>query len=105
MESIKEIYKIGHGPSSSHTMGPSKAAEIFCEHVSQIHHVRVTLYGSLAATGHGHLTDKAIQEIFRKKDIQSEIVWEPKTFLSFHPNGMKFEAFDTENRLIDDWRV
>ena len=105
MESIKEIYKIGHGPSSSHTMGPSKAAEIFCEHVSQIHHVRVTLYGSLAATGHGHLTDKAIQEIFRKKDIQSEIVWEPKTFLSFHPNGMKFEAFDTENRLIDNWTV
>jgi len=105
MESIKEIYKIGHGPSSSHTMGPSKAAEIFCRSVPQCHRIKVTLYGSLAATGRGHLTDKALEAIFKKNDIRTEIVWDPKTFLPFHPNGMKFEAFDTENRPIDDWTV
>ena len=51
MRTIKEIYKIGHGPSSSHTMGPAFAAEIFLKHVSGTHMVNFTLYGSLAATG------------------------------------------------------
>ena len=62
MESIKEIYKIGKGPSSSHTMGPKKAAEMFkglCPGASSF---VVTLYGSLAATGKGHLTDVALKE-------------------------------------------
>lgn len=105
MESIKEIYKIGHGPSSSHTMGPGKAAEIFCSHVPQCLRVKITLYGSLAATGRGHLTDKALETIFKKNHIQTEIVWDPKTFLPFHPNGMKFEGFDAENHPVDDWTV
>ena len=60
MESLKELYKIGHGPSSSHTMGPKKAAELFRERCSDVGAYRVTLYGSLAATGKGHLTDMAI---------------------------------------------
>ena len=61
MDSIKQIYKIGYGPSSSHTMGPRKAAEIFRAKHPAINRFRVTLYGSLAATGKGHLTDKAIE--------------------------------------------
>ena len=60
MESIKEIYKIGHGPSSSHTMGPRFAAEQFVKMVSGVARFEVVLYGSLAATVKGHLTDVAV---------------------------------------------
>ena len=60
MESIRELYKVGCGPSSSHTMGPKRAAEIFAERTSGVESYRVTLYGSLAATGKGHLTHSAI---------------------------------------------
>lgn len=63
MKSIKELYRIGFGPSSSHTMGPRRASEIFLEKNSEIKHFEVTLYGSLAATGKGHLTDKAILDV------------------------------------------
>ena len=62
MESIRKIFKIGHGPSSSHTMGPRKAAEQFRNKTPDASGYRVTLFGSLAATGAGHLTDKAILE-------------------------------------------
>ena len=60
MESLKELYKIGTGPSSSHTMGPKKAAEAFVKRASDADRYKVTLYGSLAATGKGHMTDVAI---------------------------------------------
>ena len=63
MLSIKEIYRIGYGPSSSHTMGPRKAAIIFKEKHPEAARFEVTLYGSLAATGVGHMTDKAIFHI------------------------------------------
>ncbi|MBF1562306.1 MAG: serine dehydratase, partial [Prevotella salivae] len=62
MESIKEIFKIGKGPSSSHTMGPQKAAKIFTERHPDATSFQVILYGSLAATGKGHMTDTAIEE-------------------------------------------
>ena len=57
MKSIKELYRIGTGPSSSHTMGPRKAAEMFLERHPNAASFKVTLYGSLAATGKGHMTD------------------------------------------------
>ncbi len=60
MKSIKELYRIGTGPSSSHTMGPRKAAEMFVERHPDAASFKVTLYGSLAATGKGHMTDVAI---------------------------------------------
>ena len=60
MKSIKELYRIGTGPSSSHTMGPRKAAEMFLERHPNAASFKVTLYGSLAATGKGHMTDVAI---------------------------------------------
>ena len=63
MESLKELYKIGNGPSSSHTMGPKKAAERFAERSRDVDSYRVTLYGSLAAPGKGHLTDVAILSV------------------------------------------
>lgn len=103
MESIKEIYKIGHGPSSSHTMGPRKAADIFLKKNSMANHFRATLYGSLAATGKGHLTDAAVNEVFKGQKM--EIIWQPETFLSKHPNAMKLEAFSAENEILDEWTI
>ena len=64
MKSIKDIYKIGKGPSSSHTMGPFKAVRHYMENHPSTESLHVTLYGSLAATGKGHLTDVAIEEAF-----------------------------------------
>ncbi|HEX3009002.1 MAG TPA: L-serine ammonia-lyase [Bacteroidales bacterium] len=101
MESIKEIYRIGHGPSSSHTMGPKKAAEIFLKKIPDASSYKVTLYGSLAATGRGHLTDVAIQDTFGKRSLEFD--WRHKEYLKRHPNALKFEAFDKENNLLSDW--
>ena len=98
MESIRHIFKIGYGPSSSHTMGPLKAAQKFLAASPGAASRRVTLYGSLAATGKGHLTDKAILDILTPV-APCEIVWMPETFLPFHPNGMKFEALDQEGNV------
>jgi L-serine dehydratase len=101
VESIKEIYRIGHGPSSSHTMGPKKAAEKFLTKNKTATKFEVTLYGSLAATGKGHLTDKAIEETMGKSNVS--ILWKPDEFLSKHPNAMKFSAFNHQNKLMDEW--
>lgn len=62
MESIKNIFRIGKGPSSSHTMGPNRAATIYSQRHPEAKSFEVTLYGSLAATGKGHLTDVAVTE-------------------------------------------
>ncbi len=101
MESIKEIYKIGHGPSSSHTMGPKKAAVKFLEKNPDAARYETVLYGSLAATGKGHLTDFVIDQTFANKNNQ--VIWEPKTFLPRHPNAMKFTAFGPNDIVLDEW--
>lgn len=101
MESIREIYKIGHGPSSSHTMGPKKAAERFLAKNKSAKRFEVVLYGSLAATGKGHLTDRAIEETFKNNELQ--LIWEPKIFLPKHPNTLTFKAFGSKNEVIDEW--
>ncbi len=103
MESLRELYRIGIGPSASHTMAPKKAAEAFFSRTSDAARYRVTLYGSLAATGVGHLTDQAIRETFAPKNV--EFVWKPDELLPFHPNGMEFEAFDPLGALLQSWRV
>lgn len=104
MKSIKEVYRIGTGPSSSHTMGPRKAAEMFLNRHPEAAKFKVTLYGSLAATGKGHMTDVAIIDTL-KPVAPVEIIWQPKVFLPFHPNGMTFAAFDTNGKLIENWTV
>ncbi|HIT84205.1 MAG TPA: L-serine ammonia-lyase [Candidatus Avibacteroides faecavium] len=104
MESIKEIYKIGYGPSSSHTMGPRRAAEMFMARHPECHNFVVTLYGSLAATGKGHLTDKAVQEVLSQKG-RVAIVWSPETFLPFHPNAMTLKSLDESGFETDAWTV
>lgn len=82
-------------------MGPRKAAEMFYAKHPSAARYEVTLYGSLAATGHGHMTDVAIMDTI--PGIQ--IVWEPHTFLDFHPNGMEFRAYDTENKETGKWLI
>ena len=117
MKTIKEIYKIGKGPSSSHTMGPYKAVTSYMENHPEADRLHVTLYGSLAATGKGHLTDVAILEAFaswhstdkdtseskerRKADV--EIEWRPKETLPVHPNGMKIAAVNMDGDRYDNW--
>lgn len=103
MESLKELYKIGHGPSSSHTMGPFKAATLFAERYPDAEAFRVTLYGSLAATGKGHLTDQAILKALTPT-APTEIIWEPDTVLPRHTNGMYFEAL-SGGEIIGSWHA
>lgn len=103
MESIKEIYKIGLGPSSSHTMGPNRAANIFKGKFPDAASYRVTLYGSLAATGKGHMTDKAI--LRGLGDIPVEILWRSDIVPEFHTNGMLFEALDASGKVAGNWTV
>lgn len=103
MDSIKEIYKIGHGPSSSHTMGPGRAAETFLGRNVSAAAFRVTLYGSLAATGKGHRTDYIILKTLGEE--RTEIVWRPDIVKEFHTNGMFFEALDAGGSVLDSWMV
>ncbi|MDE6778883.1 MAG: L-serine ammonia-lyase [Alistipes sp.] len=103
MKSIKELYRIGTGPSSSHTMAPRRAAETFRAGHPDADAFRVTLYGSLAATGRGHMTDTAIIDALHPRAV--EIVWRPKIFLPYHPNGMMFESLDAEGNATDSWTV
>ena len=104
MKYLREIYKIGKGPSSSHTMGPNKAAKIYASKFPDAAAFEVTLYDSLAATVKGHLTDVAIQEVL-EKIAPITILWEPQVFLPFHPNGMQFKAFNASGKEIDKWVV
>ncbi|MDD4395295.1 MAG: L-serine ammonia-lyase [Bacteroidales bacterium] len=98
METIKRIFKIGVGPSSSHTMGPVKAAQTFLTLIPNATRYHVTLYGSLAATGKGHLTDVSLFNAFENRRLT--IDWEPEIFLPEHPNGMEFIAYDEHNNVL-----
>jgi len=62
MKSVREIYKTGKGPSSSHTMGPERACKVFMEQHPEADEFQVILYGSLAKTGKGHGTDQVIEK-------------------------------------------
>lgn len=100
MQTIREIYRIGHGPSSSHTMGPRRAAELFLERHPNAVKYQAHLYGSLSATGKGHLTDVAIIDVIPSV----EVVWHDE-FLPFHPNGLRFMAWDENEQLMEEWTV
>ena len=104
MESLRELYRIGIGPSSSHTMGPQAAAQIYLQRHPEAGAFDVTLYGSLAATGKGHMTDVAILGVLEPQGPVT-LHWEPRTFLPFHPNGMKFAVLQADGTLSDPWTV
>ena len=101
MKSLVELYKIGCGPSSSHTMGPEKAVKLFCDAYPQATSYKITLYGSFALTGKGHGTDAVIKRTATKP---VEIVFDTKTSNLPHPNTMEIFAFDGTNEL-GSWRV
>ncbi len=103
MDTIRHLFRIGYGPSSSHTMGPKNAAENFLAKNPKANHFVVTLYGSLAATGRGHMTDRAILDVLGAD--RTSIIWQPEVVLPYHPNGMEFESFDESGTVIDDWTV
>ena len=102
MKSLRELYRIGLGPSSSHTMGPRFAALAFKATLdglpAPVVRLRITLYGSLAATGRGHLTDVAVSEPFSPLPV--ELIWAPERLLPRHPNGLQFEALDAAGKVI-----
>ena len=91
MKTILEIYKTGRGPSSSHTIGPERAVRLFLKKYPATDAAIVTLYGSLAKTGKGHLTDKVIRETFGA--LKCEVVFDDKTVLTTHPNTMRIVGF------------
>ena len=90
MKSIREIYKIGKGPSSSHTMGPERAAKLFKENHPEADAFRVILYGSLSKTGVGHGTDSVIREVL--SPLPTEIVFSNEELVGSHPNTLDFIA-------------
>lgn len=87
MKSLVQLYKKGVGPSSSHTMGPAKAAELFLTKYGNCDNYTVTLYGSLACTGKGHGTDRAIKSVFGSRKV--DVVFDTET-KCVHPNTMEF---------------
>ncbi|MDR3259666.1 MAG: L-serine ammonia-lyase, iron-sulfur-dependent, subunit alpha [Fusobacteriaceae bacterium] len=103
MDSLRELFKIGNGPSSSHTIGPERAAKKFKEKHPNIKNFKVELYGSLALTGKGHLTDYIIIETL--KPAHTEVIFMPEFVHPYHTNGMKFCALDASNNVMDSWLV
>ena len=99
MESLRELYKTGYGPSSSHTMGPQKAAEIFRKRNFDAASYEVELYGSLAATGKGHLTDYIILKTLGEN---CNIVFKPEIIKEKHTNAMKFTAYDNDGKITGE---
>lgn len=100
MESLRRLFKIGYGPSSSHTMGPRKASIMFTDSLREYglapDRFQVILYGSLAATGKGHLTDKAILDVLTQVG-PTEIIWKSEIELPTHPNAMTIRAIFKDN--------
>lgn len=102
MESLRELYKIGKGPSSSHTMGPEKAATLFKEEFKDATSFKAILMGSLAKTGRGHRTDFIIEQTFLPK--KCEIVFDIKSDTPYHPNTMELIAYNGKEE-IGRWEV
>ena len=97
MKSIRDIYKIGKGPSSSHTMGPERAAKLFLSEHPEADRIQVILYGSLSKTGVGHGTDRVLREVL--SPVKNEIVFSQEDPQDLgHPNTMDFFAYQGETQ-------
>ena len=103
MKSLRELYRIGRGPSSSHTMGPARAAGEFLARTPEAARYEVVLQDSLAATGRGHFTDRAVRDVLGAK--RTKIQWSADVHDAFHPNGMVFRAFDAKGEKTAEWKV
>ena len=98
MQSLRELYKIGRGPSSSHTMGPERAIRIMRDRYPEAMALRVTLYGSLALTGEGHGTDRVIRET--AAPVPCEIFFDHTTHCEVHPNTMDVEVIHSSGSSV-----
>ena len=104
LQSIFEVFAIGAGPSSTHSIGPQRAAQYFVQSLpAPPARIRATLYGSLAATGRGHWTDRTLLRTLAP--LQVDVVFDVRTGNLPHPNTMKFEAFDAHGQMLKDWTV
>ncbi len=97
MKSLRELFRIGPGPSSSHTMGPQRAALELIRRAPHADHYHVTLYGSLALTGKGHLTDVIIEKTFSPKPC---VITMNVNETMAHPNTMQLSAYDAQDQLL-----
>ena len=102
MKSLRELYKIGNGPSSSHTMGPKKAVRLFEKKNPELDEIKVYLYGSLALTGKGHLTDAVIKNTI--KSCKVEVIFDLDMDCDIHPNTFDIEGYKN-GEVVDKWRV
>ena len=102
MKSLRELYKIGNGPSSSHTMGPKKAVRLFEKKHPELDEIKVYLYGSLALTGKGHLTDAVIKNTI--KSCKVEVIFDLDMDCDIHPNTFDIEGYKN-GEVVDKWRV
>lgn len=102
MESLKELYKIGPGPSSSHTIAPWRAAKLFMTEFPDAVSFDAELYGSLSLTGKGHFTDQIIHQTFAPKMVKVyfRLQWEHP-----HESGLIYKAYDERNNLIGQWTI
>ena len=98
MHSIKTLYKVGNGPSSSHTIGPKVASQFIIDKYKDCDYVKVTLFGSLAFTGKGHLTDYIIEKTFNENNIKVDICFNYEILDLEFPNTMHFEIY--KNNII-----
>lgn len=102
MKSLKELFRIGPGPSSSHTLGPQRASKMFKDHTPNACYYEAELFGSLSLTGKGHLTDYIIIETMKPKECK--VFFKVGDNLK-HPNTMVLSAYDDKHNLIDQWTV
>ncbi len=104
VESIFETFKVGAGPSSSHSIGPQRAAKAFlARQTTAPARITVVLQGSLAETGAGHLTDRTI--LAALYPASCELIWDTTTTDLPHPNTMLWTAYDASGKEVDHWRV
>ncbi|MFV0550737.1 MAG: L-serine ammonia-lyase, iron-sulfur-dependent, subunit alpha [Anaerorhabdus sp.] len=102
MQSLRELYKIGPGPSSSHTLAPRRACMLFLEEYGQLPRYEVDLFGSLSLTGKGHFTDKIIEDTLAPSNVEIHFnsAWEER-----HPNGFYLRGYNQENVCITLWTI
>ena len=103
MKSIRDVFKIGKGPSSSHTMGPERAAKIFLKRNPQATSFRVVLYASLSKTGSGHGTDRVLYEVLGSD--RTEVIFSDSTEPVPHPNTLDLFAYNEKGEALDRMRV
>ncbi|MBE6123441.1 MAG: L-serine ammonia-lyase [Erysipelotrichaceae bacterium] len=101
MQAIRELYKVGRGPSSSHTLAPERACRLFVQIFGKYPYYEAELFGSLSLTGKGHRTDGVIEDTLPgKTDVIFSADWDEE-----FPNGFYLRAFDGEHVLQHSWTV